>query len=395
MIKPRRYRIALSREGWCYVGVVLFILLGALIRDINLLVLLFGMLVGPLLYSWAAVVLALRGVEVVREVPSEVVAGDFFEVRLQLTNRKRRLNSWVVTVDDRIEPVLVPTACSAAQGGVLFFRTAAGQTSHGSYRARLTQRGQYRLGPLVVGTRFPLGLIRRSMVFDDRAMITVLPRLGRLRSGWSQPNPAVAHASRSSDRRRGTLEGEFQGLREWRAGDSARWIHWRTSARRGELMVRQFERQRNYDLALLVDLWQPAEPSAADLERVELAVSLAATILRETCQHSGGQLWLITAGQEVALVKGAASLGLFHDGLEGLAIVQAAARDHLSELVELADREIPTDKRTVLVSTRNAPADAQHAAVLALAGERRGSLWDRVETINVGSTTLDQYFHPG
>ena len=294
-------------------------LFGARIRDINLLVLLFGFLVGPLIFSWAAIVIFLRGIEVSRQVPREAVVGEPFDVRITLSNRKRRFASWGVAVDDRVENVSANSPTAAA-GGVLFLCTRAGETATGTYRVCLGDRGKYRLGPLAVSTRFPLGLLRRSMIFDDTTSIIVLPRLGHMRPGWARPNPAVAHASRSSDRRQGPLEGDFVGLREWRPGDSGRWIHWRTTARKGELMVRQFERHQNHDLAVLVDLWQPPTPSADDLERVEVAVSLASTMVREMCLRGGGQIWVATAERELNLVSGAASQALFRDAIETLAL---------------------------------------------------------------------------
>lgn len=392
MNKPRRYRISISREGLCYLGVIGFILLGALIRDINLLMLLFGMLVGPLVCSWVLVVVSLRGVRVARQLPDEIIAGEPFNVQVALTNGKRRGHSWSVACDDRIEPAWVPTAAAPLRGGVLFWRTPAGETSVGSYRACLTQRGRYRWGPLSVSTRFPLGLIRRSMRFDNVATVTVLPRMGQMQPGWTRPNQTVAHNSRGVDRRRGTLEGEFLGLREWRPGDSARWIHWRTSARRGELMVRQFERQRNHDLALLVDLWQPANPSAADRERVELAVSVAATMLGETCRHGGCMVWLLAAGREPLVLQGPASLALFRDCLEALAVLEATPRDEHKDLFERGATQIPLGARILMLTTREeASAEASRMpAGLSAAGLE---IWERLETIAVGAPGLAHYYH--
>lgn len=392
MVTPRRYRISISREGWCYLVVIAFIFLGAVIRDINLLVLLFGMLIGPLLYSWIAVVLSLRGVQVTRQLPTEIVAGEPFEVQLTLTNGKRRFNSWAVCVDDRIEPVVAPDGIQAIGGGVLFFRTPAGQSSQGSYLACLTTRGQYRFGPLVVASRFPFGLVRRSMVFDDRTTVTVLPRLGQMAPGWSQPKPGMTQHSRISQRRRGMLEGEFLGLREWRSGDSTRWIHWRTTARKGELMVRQFERHQNHDLALLLDLWQPADPTSEDRDRVELAVSLVATMLREHCRQSGGHLWLFTSGRELPLVKGPASMALFRDGMEGLAVQQALSRDHMPELVAVAGRELPLSARIRLITTRKPPVEPCQSAVPGSTEDQLAEIWSRIETIDVSSGDLDRCF---
>src|SRR5262249_46573352 len=78
--------------------------------------------------------------------------------------------------------------------------------------------------------------------------------------------------------RAGLFDDEFHHIREFRAGDNPRAIHWRTTARSGELMVREYHQSRDHDWVLLVELWQPPHPTSADLDRVELAVSFAATV---------------------------------------------------------------------------------------------------------------------
>lgn len=391
MSKPRGYRITVSREGWCYLGVITFIFLGALIRDINLLVLLVGLLIGLLVYSWIAVVISLRRIEVKRTAPREVVAGEPFDVTISLVNRKRWFSSWGVAVDDPIEH-LTGGAPGLTTGGVLFLCTRAGETAEGAYRVCLGERGKYRFGPLAVSTRFPLGLIRRSMIVDTETSLIVLPRLGQMRPGWARPNPAIAHASRSSDRRQGPLEGDFIGLREWRSGDSGRWIHWRTTARKGELMVRQFERHQNHDLAVLVDLWQPAQPQDKDLERVELAVSLAATMVREMCRRGGGQVWLAAAERELSLMSGATSLAFFGDAIEKLALVQGRDHNRAAELITLAAREIPSSARSVLITTRGQALE-QVRATMSIGPDQGEPFWDRVETIDVASDALELHFY--
>ncbi|MEX2560982.1 MAG: hypothetical protein WD403_13760, partial [Pirellulales bacterium] len=69
-------RVAISREGWCYLVVMAFILAGALLRQINLLVILFGMLAGPMLASWRLVKATLRRLDVKRNLPDSISAGD-------------------------------------------------------------------------------------------------------------------------------------------------------------------------------------------------------------------------------------------------------------------------------------------------------------------------------
>src|SRR6185295_12154455 len=100
---------------------------------------------------------------------------------------------------------------------------------------------------------------------------------GRLTHEWTKVMRENAAGSQPV-RRRGLLEADFYGLRDWRAGDSRHWIHWRTSARRGALVVRQFEQRRSEDLALLVDLWQPGDANEQQMNDVETAVAFVATV---------------------------------------------------------------------------------------------------------------------
>ena len=55
---------------------------------------------------------------------------------------------------------------------------AASSQSSGRYQARLMQRGKYEFGPLRLATRFPLGLVDRSLIFDVRNEVLVHPRIG-------------------------------------------------------------------------------------------------------------------------------------------------------------------------------------------------------------------------
>ena len=185
-----------------------------------------------------------------------------------------------------------PAAAVAPQRAVPLRRGRA--TAKGSYRGALTRRGRYRFGPLRLTTRFPFGLFSRTITVGPVETLTVLPRLGKLTRVWAARRlEAIAGADRR--RRRPGAEGDFYGVREWRRGDSRRLIHWRSSARRGKLVVRQFERPQSRDAAVLLDLWQPPSPTDADLDTVELAVSFAGTVLADLCRSGGCNIYLGSA----------------------------------------------------------------------------------------------------
>lgn len=158
-------------------------------------------------------------------------------------------------------------------------------------------------------------------------------------------------------------------------------------------MVRQFERHQNHDLAILVDLWQAAEPSAQDVKNVELAVSLAATMVREMCRLAAGQVWITAAGRELTHLGGTASLALFRDAIEGLALLEAAEHERFDELLTRVAREIPASARTILISTRGQALEVLRGQLDA-GNEQLDEVWHRIETIDVGSEGFEPYFQP-
>src|SRR5690242_19531774 len=98
----RQQQISITLEGLLYLGISCFILAGALTRQINLLMLLFGMLTGPIVVSWRLVKSTLRKVEIRRKLPESVSAGDLLVVELSAVNRRWRLGSWSITIEDSI-----------------------------------------------------------------------------------------------------------------------------------------------------------------------------------------------------------------------------------------------------------------------------------------------------
>jgi uncharacterized protein (DUF58 family) len=187
------------------------------------------------------------------------------------------------------------------------------------------------------------------------------------------------------------MEGDYHGLREFRSGDSRRWIHWRTSARRGALMVRQFEQQRNQDLCLLVELWRPAEPTEAELENVERAVSFAATVISDRCRRAGSDLIAGTAAAENSFTRGHASSALLQETLETLAVAEATPQDRLPELLSSALEVVRPGTSMVLVSTR--PTNLNDRRFAGIWSDPRKKTWvGKMLTVDASSAQLEEFF---
>jgi uncharacterized protein (DUF58 family) len=126
-------------------------------------------------------------------------------------------------------------------------------------------------------TRSPFGLVERRVSISDPAELIVYPTVGQLTRRWQVLQRQAVETRRGQRHDRSSQQQEYHGLRDYRPGDSPRWIHWRTSARLGQPMVKEFEQQNEQDLAVLIDPWLPrSRASAEQREALEQAVQFAA-----------------------------------------------------------------------------------------------------------------------
>jgi uncharacterized protein (DUF58 family) len=345
-------RVGLTRPGAASLVISVLLLGGAYLGPSNMLMLMFAIVVGPFIVNgWYAFGM-IRRLSLERVAPDQIVSGEPATVALTLTNRKRHLSSWLMNASDTITRVSRPDAGERLVAETLFPRVPARERRDAGYRLRLMRRGLYQLGPVRVRSKFPLGLVERSLTFDLPGELIVAPRLGRLTDRWRRESSAADELVQRKRPRRGAFPDEFEKLRSFRYGDNPRMIHWRTSARQNNLMVREYHEVRDRDLMVLLDLAATAGDEDA-LLRVELAVSFAATMCVDQLQrsrHSG--IAVAAAGKETATWVGAAHPASAAPLLRTLALVEPAAEPGLEPLWEFArERRTPTTAG-VLVTTR-------------------------------------------
>jgi uncharacterized protein (DUF58 family) len=376
-------------EGIYYSLAVLAVLFGAVSRQLNLLMLLGSVLAGPLVFSLIYGRLMLGRVQVRRRLPAQFYAGQRLVIDLSVANAHRRLALWAIRVEDAVRRDGVAQAADEmAKVNIFVPQVAPRQSAQVSYNGLLRRRGRYRFGPLRVSTLFPLGFVRHSLVLEGTDELLVHPKLGQLLHDWANSTREHAIGDRRMQRR-GLLEADFYGLRDWRTGDSRRWIHWRTSARRGSLVVRQFEQRRSQDLALLVDLWQPSDPREDHLENVEAAVSFSGTLVADACRRPGPSLIVSIAAREPLERSGAASPMFFREQMDSLSIIEAHDQASFPDCLARALATVPPSMPTLIVSTRSIDCDALRAA----AANRGAQLEGRsLQLINVAGGELADYF---
>lgn len=348
-----RRRIYLRPEGWYYLFVIVFVIGGAVLRNVNLLVALGGLMAAALILHWQLVLRSLSGVDVIRTLPARLCAGDVLDAEVTVRHRSQRGNVWALEFGDRFERIDPPESDVATEVKLLFPRVSAGQEITKRYHCTMTRRGIYHFGKAKLTSRYPLGLVEGTCFLDMPDRLVVYPTIGKLSRRWQGLIEAEQVGEKSTRHRRGLAEGDFYGLREWRNGDSPRWIHWRTSAKMGALAVRQFEQRRSSDMVLLLDLWSPSSATLEQKGLVEAAVAFAATAVVDLCRHGGSHLGMIVASREVGHWSGTASALYAQELLEHLSVCQASESVRLVDAVQRLGDMFHPGAKLIVFSTRS------------------------------------------
>ncbi len=281
-----------TRAGLVVSAVTLITGVAAINSGLNLLYLMFGCMIGCLLVSGVLSGRAVRGLDFRRVVLGRAFAGRPFTVVVEVRNKKRLLPSIAVVVSERLEGPGGP-AEARALAPIVGPRRAA----RVELRLTAARRGRYEFDRYTASTRFPFGFFIKSLSWGRRQELVVYPALGRLRR---EPRGGGRDPRWSFRRRAAARMGaeEFHGLREFRPGDNPKWIHWRSSAKLAKTMVREMENQDAIDLAILLDTYAP---DAAAAERLETAVSFAATLACEYARERR-RLALVFFGPELTVL---------------------------------------------------------------------------------------------
>jgi len=254
--------------------------------------------------------------------PPRVEAGQPSTVRLHLDNVSR-LPSGVLLMEDAL-----PYALGGRPRFVLDKVEPRG-VREVSYPVRSDGRGQFRVGPLSVRLADPFGLCELSRAFASTDELTVTPivhRLPPVRLGgdWAGGGDAAARSVSTSG-------ADDAATREYRYGDDLRRVHWRSTARIGELMVRREEQPFQSRATLLLDTRTAAHRGDGPGSSFEWAVSAVASI-GVSLSRAGFSLSLVRdAGGPMSPAGLPLTEGLL---LDTLATVRTGTGDTLDEAAE-------------------------------------------------------------
>ena len=357
----------LTRQGWLVAAGAVVLVAGGRIFGLVELFVLGGVAVFLLVVSSAHVMRTRLDLEVGRVVhPPRVHAGSPSRVDLTVKNL-RAARTPVLRLHDPV---------SGTRGADLLLAPLGRRAvTTAAYRLPTERRGIVGVGPLAVIVTDPFGLAQTSVAGAPQTELTVFPRIDDIEpvpytsghdplSGAKQPNAL------------GRTGEDFYALRPYVVGDDLRRVHWPSTARHDELLVRQTELPWQGRTTVLLDVRRSAHRG----ESLELAVSAAASVVTANWRRRDLVRLLTTDGSDSGFGPGHQHVEAI---MEHLAVVQSTTGaslrgmlDHLGRssagggalvvvVAEVPDEEIEAIGRL----------DARYGSVTTVVIER--SAWDR------------------
>jgi len=319
-----------------------------------------------LLGSWLWGKIALFGVELHRHSRSlRGNVGDIFDEYFEIKNDSFFASPWLEIHNN--------TPLPASAGSRLL--VGIKKREKRSYLARtwLIQRGAFPLGPTLLSARDPLGLFRSEKTFPATSELIVLPLLVNI-TNFPAP-PGLLPGGKVLRQKALGITPHAAGVREYAPGDALRRIHWKTSARRQKLMVKEFDQDPQSSVWIFLDAQKFVQVEKGDYEplknwdnwmlgrkpdfnlpplTIEYGVTSAASLSHYFIQMRRA-VGLIVAGQKNIVIPADRGLRQEEKILETLAFVQPEGKTPLEELVAAQAGQLSQGSSAVLITPSLSP----------------------------------------
>lgn len=223
-----------------------------------------------------------------------------------------------------------------------------------NFRLTAKRRGHYPVGPIRVKLGDGFGLFEGQNEFSSRVKITVYPRVHHIEGltiPLSQPFGPIRTRERAFEDPSNQAE-----IREYRPGDNPRHIHWKTSARMGKFMMREYELNATTAMVLFPDFSEEAQlQSAGGESSTEETIAETAASLAELGLRQKIDVGLICHGQERYTVTPAKGQRGFREILEVLARVEAKGRLPIEQVLERTTAHLSGTSTLVVITPKLTP----------------------------------------
>ena len=299
--------IRITKVGLLYIALAIVVGIAAANTGNNALYIVEALLLGVLVLSGITSRRNVAGLDVELLLPEEVHAKEPFTATYRMRNRDR----WAAVRWIAVEGV------SQAEP-LLLSHLGRGGEEEGTVQAFVRTRGRYRVDFVHLSSVFPFGFFRKGLRLAQEAEMLVFPELF---PAAPKVPAAEARSGERSSRRKGQGHELFQ-LRSFQPGDDRRGVHWKQTARTGQMVFMEREAESGRRLSIILDNGVGELERDVDRQRFERLVSEAATAADEALRQ-GYSVGLRTRSGHVALGSGP---GQRHRIMKQLALLEPCPR---------------------------------------------------------------------
>ena len=323
----REYRITL--EGIIFVLITFFIGFAAINTSTNLLYLIMSMMLSFFIISGLLSTSTLRKIRVRRLAVRHISAREAATIPLEVANDKRWMFSYSLRIMDYL-------ATGEMVGVCYLSHIPPRSKTNITYRVFFPHRGIYKLARIRIVLRFPFGFFVRAIAVTQSQQILVYPQIIDIRPLLESANVDLGEFESG---RKGSGHSLY-GLREYTPSDSARFIHWKVSARSNKIMLREFEKEEKKKITLIFNN-SAALPISKDIEELfENAVIYTASLAKYLIDREF-QVQLETASGRVSFGIGISHL---HRILRALAMINLEKKG-----LEIPNMKMDADSTNIMI----------------------------------------------
>ncbi len=276
-------------------------------------------------FAWAWAQYCLVRFELRRAVTDKIEEDDILEIKTSARN-----NSFIPTIGVVIQDQLNCTLAQERRASFLINFLSAGASIDFIYSCVCPQRGRYEIGPFEIYFFDPLGLFFLKKTYRINTEIYVYPRTFHIRNfpqiaKGTMPWFGIATAHVNAD------EDEFYGIREYKSGDPIKKIHWLSSARKNQLIIKQFQRQSFLRASIIFNLEKESNFGEGKECVAEYIIKIAASVAKYLI-HSGVSVEIIAHTGKSAHIPFNKGPEHLEDILKFLALAQAKSSMNLMEV---------------------------------------------------------------
>jgi uncharacterized protein (DUF58 family) len=251
-----------TKEGITFLALSIFVGVAALNTGNNLLYLIFGMMLSFIAISGFMSMINLSRIDVRSVTPQNIFALTPTSIKLFITNKKILLPSYSITVEVNRE-----------KGFISYLPAKATKTANIRYFFK--HRGWNEIPDIYISTSFPFGFFRKRVLTKTiNEDVLVYPKIDKIEieepkfDQWSDEKQSVKTG----------LGSDIRSIRTYRHGDNPKLIHWKSSAKIGELMIRELHDDESRSAVIE---FNPSD----DKTNLEIQITRAASLLLELVRN--------------------------------------------------------------------------------------------------------------